>query len=152
MYVRVLLSDCFSMRRSSLLISIGVLGITTAALTPDPSEDGMPKDPCPWSIQHGILAISKASEPSGVEVYRTFIPIIADMGFTVRGNISAFQAPVAMTITSASRGFSSSIGFSDAYVVTSPRFKVPPARLNKSMAVMTQRCAISNPASGSKRA
>ena len=68
MYWRVLLSDCFSMIRSSLLISIGVFGITTAAFTPEPSEEGMPKEPWPWSIQQGMFSMSNWSDPSGVEV------------------------------------------------------------------------------------
>ena len=68
MYWRVLVSDAFSISRSSLLMSMGSCGITTAAFTPEPSTEGSPNEPWPWSIQQGMCVWSKLSSPSGVEV------------------------------------------------------------------------------------
>ena len=88
---------------------MGVWGITTAAFTPDPSDEGMPKLPCPWSINYGMFSMSNASDPSGVDVYKTLMPMMAEMGLIVRGNISAIHAPGQMTMTSACSGLPSII-------------------------------------------
>ncbi|MCB1423878.1 MAG: hypothetical protein KDJ69_15745 [Nitratireductor sp.] len=42
--------------------------VTTAAFTPDPSTEGRPNEPSPWSIQHGMVSWSSSVLPSGVEV------------------------------------------------------------------------------------
>ena len=80
------------------------------------------------------------------------MPMMLDIGLMVLGNISDIQAPVEMMMTSAWIGLPSSIGRSCASVVTVPRLTMPPAFLNRSRPVTTQRCAISRPASGSNSA